>query len=150
MSLENNTGLCPFHEDTDPSFHMWKKKDIFHCFGCGFGGDVVKTHNQLRRQYFGENLSVEKTINQLAQIFDIELDIDDGFTVLSVFERARMLMLDKNTYNIPKDVMSIAEFRQLNNKVRRSSVPIKAKIANFEHLDLIAAITLSNQEQEET
>lgn len=150
ISESQNTGLCPFHTDTDPSLHKWKKKNIFHCFGCGFGGDIVKTHNQLRRQYYGENLSIKKTVEDLAMLFNITLDEESGHVVQSVFERARELLTDKQNLIIPKNIMSIAEFRQLNNKVKRSSVPIKTKIQNFEHLDLIASVTMSNQTEGQT
>ena len=35
-------GLCPFHTEKTPSFHVNRDKGFFHCFGCGAGGDVVK------------------------------------------------------------------------------------------------------------
>lgn len=35
-------GLCPFHAEKTPSFHVHPDKGFFHCFGCGAGGDVVK------------------------------------------------------------------------------------------------------------
>ena len=35
-------GLCPFHEEKSPSFTVNRDKGVFHCFGCGVGGDVVK------------------------------------------------------------------------------------------------------------
>jgi hypothetical protein len=145
MSPGNNTGLCPFHKDTDPSFHDWKKKGIFHCFGCGFGGDVVATHMQLRRQYFSESLKVEKAVEQLAALFKIELDVDTGFVVQSPFDRAKSLMFDKKTYVIPRDTLSLAEFRKNNNKVKRSTLPLNVKVQNFEMLDLVASVALSNQ-----
>lgn len=34
-------GLCPFHEEKTPSFSVTKEKQIFHCFGCGKGGNVI-------------------------------------------------------------------------------------------------------------
>jgi DNA primase len=35
-------GLCPFHQEKSPSFTVNHDKGVFHCFGCGVGGDVVK------------------------------------------------------------------------------------------------------------
>lgn len=35
-------GLCPFHAEKTPSFHVNHDKGFFHCFGCGVGGDVIK------------------------------------------------------------------------------------------------------------
>lgn len=35
-------GLCPFHAEKTPSFHVNRDKGFFHCFGCGVGGDVLK------------------------------------------------------------------------------------------------------------
>lgn len=36
------TGLCPFHQERSPSFHVDPQKGLYYCFGCGAGGDVFK------------------------------------------------------------------------------------------------------------
>ena len=38
----SHQGLCPFHAEKTPSFHVHQDKGFFHCFGCGVGGDVLK------------------------------------------------------------------------------------------------------------
>ncbi|MBR7104191.1 MAG: DNA primase [Lentisphaeria bacterium] len=38
----NFKGLCPFHQEKTPSFHVDGARQMFHCFGCGKGGDVVR------------------------------------------------------------------------------------------------------------
>lgn len=35
-------GLCPFHKEKSPSFHVNQEKQLFHCFGCGAGGNLVQ------------------------------------------------------------------------------------------------------------
>jgi len=37
----NYVGLCPFHEEKDPSLTVNPKTNLYHCFGCNAGGDVI-------------------------------------------------------------------------------------------------------------
>lgn len=36
------SGLCPFHKEKSPSFHVSEEKQLFHCFGCGAGGNLIQ------------------------------------------------------------------------------------------------------------
>ena len=63
----NYMGLCPFHAEKSPSFSVSPGKQLFHCFGCGVGGDVIT----FIRQY--ENYSFNEALALLAKRANIEL-----------------------------------------------------------------------------
>ena len=60
-------GLCPFHGEKTPSFHVNRDKGFFHCFGCGVGGDVIKFLE------LHEKVGFADAVKQLAQRFGMSL-----------------------------------------------------------------------------
>ena len=60
-------GLCPFHGEKTPSFHVNRDKGFFHCFGCGVGGDVFKFLE------LHEKVGFQDAVKQLAQRFGMTL-----------------------------------------------------------------------------
>jgi len=60
-------GLCPFHGEKTPSFHVNRDKGFFHCFGCGVGGDVFKFLE------LHEKIGFPEAVKQLAQRFGVPL-----------------------------------------------------------------------------
>jgi DNA primase len=50
-------GLCPLHEETQPSFYVNARKNLFYCHGCGQGGDVIRFVELSRHLSFRETLS---------------------------------------------------------------------------------------------
>jgi DNA primase len=60
-------GLCPFHQEKTPSFSVHPGMGIFHCFGCGVGGDVFSFVMKLEGRPFGDVLT------ELAGRFGVEL-----------------------------------------------------------------------------
>lgn len=61
-------GLCPFHSEKTPSFHVHPDKGFFKCFGCGAGGDVIAFLSKL------ENLQFPDAVRMLASRAGIELE----------------------------------------------------------------------------
>jgi DNA primase len=53
-SGQNFSGLCPFHSEKTPSFAVHPVKQIYHCFGCGVGGDVFKFVMEMEKITFPE------------------------------------------------------------------------------------------------
>jgi DNA primase len=50
----NYTGLCPFHKEKTPSFTVDTSKQLYHCFGCGEGGDVIRFIEKIENMEFIE------------------------------------------------------------------------------------------------
>ncbi|AXX90312.1 DNA primase [Arcobacter suis] len=67
----NFKACCPFHGETTPSFVVSPAKQIYHCFGCGVGGDSIK----FVMEY--EKLSYPETIEKLASMYNFNLDYEN-------------------------------------------------------------------------
>ena len=64
----NRKGLCPFHNEKTPSFSVSPSKNIFHCFGCGEGGNSVNFLMKI------EHLSYVDALKYLAKKYGIEIE----------------------------------------------------------------------------
>jgi DNA primase len=62
-------GLCPFHKERTPSFHVDRSKGLYHCFGCGAGGDVIHFVRQIDRMDFPE------AVESLAARFHVTIPV---------------------------------------------------------------------------
>ncbi len=67
-------GLCPFHDEKSPSFHVTPSKGYFHCFGCQVGGDVIAFVMKL------EHLTFTETVERLADRIGYTLTYEAGST----------------------------------------------------------------------
>ena len=66
-SGRNYFGLCPFHKEKSPSFSVSSDKQIFHCFGCGVGGNVFHFISKI------ENINFIESVTLLAEKANIAL-----------------------------------------------------------------------------
>ncbi|MBD0292830.1 MAG: DNA primase [Jiangellaceae bacterium] len=65
------TGLCPFHEEKTPSFHVTPARNLFYCFGCQQGGDVISFLEKV------EQLSFTEAVELLAGRLGIQLRYEE-------------------------------------------------------------------------
>jgi DNA primase len=63
-------GICPFHEEKTASFGVSREAGLFHCFGCGAGGDVIGFVCRFDR------ISFKEALERLADRAGIELDAE--------------------------------------------------------------------------
>lgn len=79
----NYQGLCPFHSEKTPSFMVNEEKQIFHCFGCGLGGNVFT----FLMQY--QNIAFPEAVTELAQRLRIPLPKPSQSKQMQAAERVK-------------------------------------------------------------
>ena len=77
----NFFGLCPFHDEKTPSFSVSPGKEIFHCFGCGAGGNAIT----FLMDY--EKISFIEAISKIADKYGINLNYEKNKTSLDLFAK---------------------------------------------------------------
>lgn len=94
-SGKNYLGLCPFHNEKTPSFSVAEDKQIFHCFGCGKGGNVFSFVQEI------EGLSFPESVERVAEISDLNLSFEINPTpqTLSpkVLEESQLIQIHEKT-----------------------------------------------------
>ena len=68
----NLKGLCPFHDEKSPSFNVTPARGVYHCFGCGAGGDAIKFVMEM------DGTSFTETVERLADKFGVQLRYEEG------------------------------------------------------------------------
>lgn len=88
----NFKGLCPFHSEKTPSFMVSPEKGIWHCFGCGEGGDIFKFVMKI------DGLEFRQALETLGKRAGVEIKSGDGGAAAKQKERLRKLMELAVTY----------------------------------------------------
>ena len=86
----NYMGLCPFHKEKSGSFCVSPDKQIFHCFGCGVGGNVLHFISKI------ENLNFKESVEMLANRAGVELPVSGNF------EDDKLAKLKSRVYEVNK------------------------------------------------
>ena len=89
-SGRNYFGLCPFHNEKSPSFSVSPDKQIFHCFGCGVGGNVFHFIMKI------ENISFIESVQMLAERAGINLPSSSNY------EDEKIAKLKAKVYDVNK------------------------------------------------
>ena len=85
-------GLCPFHGESTPSFSVTSDKQIFHCFGCGAGGNVITFLMDI------ENLSFQEALSRLGQRTGHEIEISASSTSADAPSKADNRLVDMHEF----------------------------------------------------
>ena len=147
----NNTSICPFHTENDPSWHYWVQKKRYHCFGCGATGNIVRLHQQVQAFYHHNIIDTETAINELIAMYGLKTIIKEveakaeAEVPLSAFDKARKQLLDGLQMQIPADTITISKFRALNTRVKNMDIPQQQKFEEYRNLDMMAGLIIAQE-----
>ena len=110
----NYKANCPFHGEKTPSFVVSPSKQIYHCFGCGVGGDSIKFVMEL------EKLSYPESIEKLASMNNFSLTYTKGSSDYSDAKRILEAIGQWYTKNLNQN--SVAKQYLLDRGVSQSSI----------------------------
>ena len=107
-------GLCPFHDERSPSFNVTPGKELYHCFSCGEGGDVITFIRKI------EHLDFTESVERLAARAGIELRYEQGGYVPGQEHSQRRRLIDAH---------SAAQDFYVERSVASASGPARAFLA---------------------
>jgi DNA primase len=87
---KEHRGLCPFHSEKSPSFHVNPEKGIFKCFGCGEGGDVFAFVQKIKKLEFIDSVRdlAHRYGVQLVETVEDKADYDRRTGILMLYQQA--------------------------------------------------------------
>ena len=110
------SGLCPFHREKSPSFFVSPDKQIFHCFGCGEGGDVFGFIRKI------ENVTFKEAVEQLAERAHITLP-----TLINDEKETKLQQLRDKVYKINSIASNFYQKNLLTPKAKQAQEYVKKR-----------------------
>ena len=104
-------GLCPFHDEKSPSFHVTPSKGFFHCFGCGVGGDVIAFLMKMDHLSFSE--SVERLADRMS--YTLRYDGTNTNTGPSI-NRSRLVAANVAAMNFYREQLNLPGTAQVGRE----------------------------------
>ena len=110
------SGLCPFHREKSPSFFVSPDKQIFHCFGCGEGGDIFGFIRKI------ENITFKEAVEQLAERAHITLP-----TLINDEKEMKLQQLRDKVYKINSIASNFYQKNLLTPKAKQAQEYVKKR-----------------------
>lgn len=110
------SGLCPFHREKSPSFFVSPDKQIFHCFGCGEGGDVFGFIRKI------ENVTFKEAVEQLAERAHITLP-----TLINDEKEMKLQQLRDKVYKINSIASNFYQKNLLTPRAKQAQEYVKKR-----------------------
>jgi len=96
-------GLCPFHDEKSPSFHVTPSKGFFHCFGCQTGGDVIAFVMKM------DHLTFTETVEKLAERLGYQLHYESGSQAAPSGRRSRLVAANQAAASFYQEMLKNPE-----------------------------------------
>lgn len=121
-------GLCPFHDEKSPSFHVTPSKGYFHCFGCQVGGDVIAFVMKI------DHLSFTETVERLAERIGYTLHYEESKSGKSVptGQRSRLIAANAAAAKFYQEQLNQSQSAQFGRELLTKRGFDKDACASFE------------------
>ncbi|MGL4653134.1 DNA primase [Cetobacterium sp.] len=117
----NYKGLCPFHQDNNPSFVVSPSKNICKCFVCGAGGNPIKFYSEYKK------ISFVEAVEELAKKYNIPIKkvgnsrVNENKEYYDIMEAAHNYYKEEIFKNTARDALEYLSKRKINPKLIKDS-----------------------------